>query len=88
VPRRPSPEEFDRPLTPQELAERKRRLSMLSVQHVADAYRQAHEACRDGWGPDSQGERGPGACGGVAGNVEVETEGAGREGMRRCPRSQ
>ena len=29
-----------------ELAERHRRLSMLSPVHVADAYRQAHEACR------------------------------------------
>jgi hypothetical protein len=46
MPRRPSPEEFDRPLTSDELNERQRRLSMLSVQHVADAYRQAHEACR------------------------------------------
>jgi hypothetical protein len=43
---RPSPEEFDRPLTKGELAERERRLSMLSPHHVADAYRKAHDACR------------------------------------------
>jgi hypothetical protein len=39
-------EESERPLTPEELAEHQRRLAMLSVQHVADAYRQAHEDCR------------------------------------------
>jgi hypothetical protein len=44
--RRPAPEEFDHPLTKGELAERQRRLAMLSPQHVAEAYRQAHEACR------------------------------------------
>lgn len=44
--RRPAPEEFDRPLTAAELAERRRRLSRLSPHHVADAYRQAYEACR------------------------------------------
>lgn len=44
--RRPAPEEFDRPLTPHELNERQRRLSMLSPHHVADAYRKAHDACR------------------------------------------
>ena len=44
--RRPDPAEFDRPLNRAELAERHRRLSMLSPHHVADAYRQAHEACR------------------------------------------
>ena len=44
--RRPSPEDFDRPLTKAELAERERRLSLLSPNHVADAYRQAHGACR------------------------------------------
>jgi hypothetical protein len=44
--RRPSPEEFDRPLTTAELAERRRRLAMLSPHQVAEAYRQAHEACR------------------------------------------
>lgn len=44
--RRPDPAEFDRALTPVELSERHRRLSMLSPQHVADAYRRAHEACR------------------------------------------
>jgi hypothetical protein len=44
--RRPDPVEFDRPLNRAELAERQRRLAMLSPHHVADAYRQAHEACR------------------------------------------
>jgi hypothetical protein len=44
--RRPQPEEFDHPLTNAELAERQRRLAMLSPHHVAEAYRQAHEACR------------------------------------------
>ena len=44
--RRPAPEEFDRPLSKEELAERQRRLSLLSPHHVADAYRQAYEACR------------------------------------------
>jgi len=44
--RRPDPAEFDRPLNRAELAERQRRLAMLSPHHVADAYRQAHEACR------------------------------------------
>ena len=44
--RRPAPEEFDRPLTPHELNERQRRLSMLSPHHVADAYRKAHDAAR------------------------------------------
>jgi len=45
-PRTRLPEEFDRPLTPEELNERRRRLSLLSPHHVADAYRQAYEACR------------------------------------------
>jgi hypothetical protein len=44
--RRPDPTEFDRPLTPEGLKERQRRLAMLSPHHVADAYRRAHEACR------------------------------------------
>jgi hypothetical protein len=44
--RRPDPAEFDRPLTEAELKERARRLSMLSPHNVADAYRQAYEACR------------------------------------------
>lgn len=44
--RRPAPEEFDRPLTREELAGRERQLSLLSPYSVADAYRQAHEACR------------------------------------------
>ena len=41
MPRRPATEEFDRPLTRDELAERQRRLAMLSPQHVADAYCEA-----------------------------------------------
>ena len=44
--RRPDPAEFDRPLTEAQLKERARHLSMLSPHHVADAYRQAYEACR------------------------------------------
>jgi hypothetical protein len=44
--RRPDPVEFDRPLTEAELKERVRQLSMLSIHHVADAYRRAYEACR------------------------------------------
>jgi hypothetical protein len=44
--RRPSPEEFDRPLTPRELEDCQQRLSMLSPYHVTNAYRQAYEACR------------------------------------------
>ena len=44
--RRPDPAEFDRPLNRAELAERRRRLAMLSPHHVAEAYRQAYEACR------------------------------------------
>jgi hypothetical protein len=42
---RPSPEEFDRPLTEKELKDRQRRLSMLSPHRLVDAYRQAHDAC-------------------------------------------
>jgi len=44
--RRPDPAEFDRPLTDAELKQRRRELSMLSPQHVAESYRRAHEACR------------------------------------------
>jgi hypothetical protein len=44
--RRPDPAEFDRPLNRAELAERQRRLAMLSSHHVADAYRLAHDVCR------------------------------------------
>ena len=44
--RRPDPAEFDRPLTSEQLAQRKRELSMLSPDSVAKAYREAHEACR------------------------------------------
>jgi hypothetical protein len=35
------------PLNRAELAERQRRLSMLSPHHVVDAYRRAHGACRE-----------------------------------------
>jgi hypothetical protein len=44
--RRPDPAEFDQPLTEAELHERRRKLSMLSPQHVAESYKQAYEACR------------------------------------------
>ncbi len=43
---RPNPEEFDRPLTPEQLAEHRRQFSKLSPGHIADAYRQAYEKCR------------------------------------------
>jgi hypothetical protein len=39
--RRPDP-----PLTNEQLASRQRQLSMLSPQHVEQAYREAHEAAR------------------------------------------
>ena len=44
--RRPDPAEFDRPLNRAELAGHQRCLATLSPHYVADAYRQAHEACR------------------------------------------
>ena len=44
--RRPSPEEFDRPLTAAELKEKEHRLSLLSPSGVAQAYRDAYEECR------------------------------------------
>ena len=53
--RRPDPAEFDRPLTSEQLARRKRELSMLSPDSVAKAYREAHDASR------MTGERVPGA---------------------------
>ena len=43
---RRDPSEFDRPLTPDQLRELHRRMSMLSPYHVAQAYREAPEACR------------------------------------------
>jgi hypothetical protein len=43
---RPNPEEFDRPMSPEQLIERRQQLSKLSPHHVADAYRQAYEKCR------------------------------------------
>jgi hypothetical protein len=44
--RRPDPAEFDRPLTEAELKQRRRELSLLSPQHVAESYKRAYEACR------------------------------------------
>lgn len=44
--RRPDPAEFDEATTAAELEEHRRKLSLLSPQHVADTYRRAHEACR------------------------------------------
>jgi hypothetical protein len=73
-------EEFDRPLTPAELAERRRRLSLLSPHHVADAYRQAHEACRMEGDRLPRASRGSGIGNGLEAAVGVEEEGAGGEG--------
>jgi hypothetical protein len=44
--RRPDPADFERPLSPEQLAEKRRRLSLLSPQHVADVYKKAHEDCK------------------------------------------
>jgi hypothetical protein len=44
--RRPDPAEFDQPLTEAELQGLRRKLSMLGPQHLAESYKQAHEACR------------------------------------------
>jgi hypothetical protein len=44
--RRPDPAEFDTPLSKDDLAKRRRDLSMLSEHHVRDAYRDAYERCR------------------------------------------
>lgn len=44
--RRPDPAEFDTPLSQEDLADRRRALSMLSEHHVRDAYREAYERCR------------------------------------------
>jgi len=38
--------EPDQPLSPEHLARRQRELSLLSGQHVAAAYKLAHEACQ------------------------------------------
>ena len=46
MPRRPDPTEFDTPLTKDELAKRRRDLSMLSEHHVRDAYQDAYERCQ------------------------------------------
>ena len=43
---RPDPAEQERPLTREEIAERRRKLSMLSEYSVRDAYRQAYERCK------------------------------------------
>jgi hypothetical protein len=43
---RPSPEELDRPLTPEELTEYKRGLTRLPPSEVAEAYQRAYERCR------------------------------------------
>jgi hypothetical protein len=43
---RPDPAEFDRPLTKEDLAKRRRDLSMLSEHSVRDAYRLAWERCK------------------------------------------
>jgi hypothetical protein len=45
MPRRPDLSEFDKPLTQVELKELRRRLSLLSPHHVAQAYREAHQRC-------------------------------------------
>jgi hypothetical protein len=41
MPRRPDSAEFDTPLTKEDLSKRRRDLSMLSEQHVRDAYHEA-----------------------------------------------
>jgi hypothetical protein len=43
---RSDPAEFDKPLTKEDLAERRRALSMLSEYSVRDAYRLAWERCK------------------------------------------
>ena len=43
--RRPDVSEFDQPLTPGELADLVRRLSLLSPYDVQQAYRRAHQQC-------------------------------------------
>lgn len=42
---RPDSSEFDKPLSPAELKNLQHRLSLLSPNHVQDAYRQAHKLC-------------------------------------------
>ena len=43
---RPDASEFDKPLSPDELKELHRRLSLLSPHHVQEAYRRAHKDCQ------------------------------------------
>ena len=43
---RPDPAEEDRPLTREEIAERRRKLAMLSEYSVRHAYREAYERCK------------------------------------------
>jgi hypothetical protein len=43
---RPDPGELDKPLTKEDLAKRRRALSMLSEHSVRDAYRLAWEQCK------------------------------------------
>ena len=43
---RPSPEDFDLPMTAEELKQRKRELAGLAPPHVLAQYKAAHEACR------------------------------------------
>ena len=63
---------------------------MLSPHHVADAYRQAYERCRDGQREVATSERHAGIGNGVETDVEVEAARAGGEriksgGPRRMP---
>lgn len=44
--RRPSAEEFDKPLNREDLEKETRKLAMLSPYHVAAEYRAAYEACK------------------------------------------
>jgi hypothetical protein len=43
---RPDASEFDKPLSPDELKELQRRLSLLSPHQVQEAYRRAHRQCQ------------------------------------------
>jgi hypothetical protein len=44
--RRPAPEDFDRPLTPDQLRQLEHKLSLLSESSVLREYQLAYEACR------------------------------------------
>jgi hypothetical protein len=61
--RRPDPAEFDRPLTDAELKQRRRELSMLSPQHVAESFRTCARSLPHGGRSDPAGERGSGTGG-------------------------